>query len=285
MRLWLQHDLLGEFQLSDYQGVRTATLDDKTPAVRTSTEARTNADGEDDNTAYHGARAITLTMHLEGGVDGGGPVEDLIDMLAAYTTPNLRPYLYKDAQNGRAVRRIKLRGESLSAPRELPGYAAVQASWSAPSGVWESAVEVTVPIPAGATPEPGLVLPTKLPHTFPESTITGSVGVLNYGNRPASPVMRLYGPCVNPKLVNITTGLQQSLIGLTLAADQYAEVDTVACTIRLNGRPAESLDAYRDWTNTAFWRLAPGLNSIRYTPASYGAPTPSAELVFRETYF
>jgi len=285
MKLWLEHPALGEFQLSDRSGVRAATLDDRTPAARVSSEARTNADGEDDNTAYHGARAISVTLSLHGGEDGGGPVEDLIDQLAAYTTPDLRPYLVKDAQNGRPARRIRLRGDSMSAPREMPGYAAVQVSWSAPAGVWESVDEVSVSVLAGADVEPGLAHPRFYPKVYPATTLTGAVPVVNGGTRPTPPVMRLYGPCTDPRLVNVTTGLQQSLIGLNLATDQYAEVDVLASTIRLNGRPAESLDAYRDWGNTSFWWLAPGTNYIRYVPASVSGDSPRAVLTFRETYF
>ncbi len=83
--------------------------------------------------------------------------------------------------------------------------------------------------------------------------------------------MRLCGgPCTNPKLVNLTTGLQQALVGLGLAADQYAEVDVANSTIRLNGRPAESLDAYRDWANSSFWCWP----RARTTSATSPTPTP-----------
>jgi hypothetical protein len=62
----------------------------------------------------------------------------------------------------------------------------------------------------------------------------GSATCTNAGNRATPAVIRIYGYCVNPQVLNVTTG-ERIVINGTVAAGDYLELDTYAHTVKVNG--------------------------------------------------
>jgi hypothetical protein len=89
----------------------------------------------------------------------------------------------------------------------------------------------------------------------------------NIGNIPMYPVVRIFGPCKNPRVENITTGQSVDLV-ITLASGQYIELDMDVHSALVNGEQAHraSVDGKSQW-----WALLPGVNEIRFF--NYGPQT------------
>lgn len=273
---------LGTLVLSRANGWSRVRIDYGSPAVREVTQDRILADGTIDDTTFHGSRAVSVTALLMPGV--GTTRREQMDRLRAFTRPDLRPVLQFDEDG--VTRQVRLRGVSGGAPRT--GLALdVQAAWIAPDGVLEAVEDTTVEVPAvsAASNEGGLGMPLRMPVAFPAGSTFNAVALENPGTaRTTLPLLQLWGPCANPRLTNITTGRSTSLVGLTLNADQYAEVDPAARTITLNGRRAESLYSRQEWGVHSFWALVPGTNLLRYEPVDFG-DTARAVVKYRERIF
>jgi hypothetical protein len=94
--LWEQS--IGRLELGDLPFV-VESFQIGSPAIRDNIKNRALADGEFDDTLYHGSSAITLTMRLAPHMKCSSRIADyyfatLRDTVAAYMTPRLRPRLY-----------------------------------------------------------------------------------------------------------------------------------------------------------------------------------------------
>lgn len=275
----LEDPVLGTLELSPENGVGNVVFDRSSPAARGVVTDRVNAHGSDDQTAFYGSSTVALTLSAFNPADVGG----LLDQLRAFASPARRPVLYFTTADSQTERRVRLRGDQLGAPQSRPDLAAVQVQWKVPDGVVESAVESLVQVSAVAPGEPGRVYPRTYPITYP--ALAAGTTVANEGTEPAAPLLRLWGPCTDPDLVLVTEAGEQhfALVGVSLTAEQYAEVDVRETTALLNGRPAESLAGAVDWLNAVWWWLAPGDNSVRYEPASAG-PGAHADVLWRHAW-
>ncbi len=126
-----------------------------------------------------------------------------------------------------------------------------------------------------ATVTPGEVASgaVRFPLTFPfggaAAAPTGVV-VESHGRSTAWPLIRVYGPCVNPRLINATAGKTIAL-QYTLNADESLEVDTSprARSVLLNG--SASRYSAVDFFNTSWWGVLPGINELRLGLESFGS--------------
>lgn len=253
------------------------------PAARAAVTDRVNTHGTDDYTAFYGARVVSMTIGVAH--DGATFSRPLLERLRAFTSPSRRPMLFfnDDAiRDGEPDRMLRLRGDQYGAPLTNPFQTQVQVQWVAPEGIIESAAEQSVTVAAVPEAEAGRSYPRTYPITYPEISAVGSVGVVNEGTEPAAPLLRLWGPCTDPMLVNLTTGEQLTLTGVALTAEQYAEVDVREATVRLQGRPDQNLYTALS-LSSALWWLQPGENRIRYSPATYG-PTARATISWRHAW-
>lgn len=241
------------------------------PDIREVSQTRTDADGEDDTTSRIGASAVSLTLTL------WGSTRATVDALAAYCTPDLRPYLYVQDDEWSTERRILLRADKLSrpVPRRMGTKREVQLSWKAPNGVWEDVNETTTWITATIQSTSGLQTPVvggtgnTYAALFNNSNSTGAVNITNSGTIATGFRVLLYGPCTAPALYNDTTG--QAIVfksNLVLAAGEYLDIDPINRTVYLNSDPAVSRLGQVDYTQTKWFRLAKGTNAIRYQPSS-----------------
>ena len=281
---YIEEASLGRLRLDDPRtGYVVTKLDLGHPTVRAVTTDRVGAPGSLDDTAFHGARAVSIEVKCSASEDGATSRRAVLDRLRAYTSPGRRPVLVWAEDDG-VERRVVLRGENapLTFDRAPGGIGIpVQLAFVAPEGVLERLAETTATVSAVATPGSGIGFPVRLPFGFPRSSTYGATRVVNGGTEAAPPVIELWGPCTSPVLLNLTTGQRISLPGLTLTAQQYAQVDVAAATIRLNGRASESLYSWQEWGVSVFPWIAPGENLLRYTPTDYGAAAHAA-IRFRE---
>lgn len=96
----------------------------------------------------------------------------------------------------------------------------------------------------------------------------GQALITNNGNGESPPVIRIYGPGVNPTLYSATTD-ESIVLTYTLGAGDYLELDLSARTVRLNG------DTNRygaiNFPSTSWWLLQPDQNDIRLGYFSFTA--------------
>lgn len=276
----LEDATLGTMYLDTDHGFSGVTIDPGFPTVREDVEDRPNTNGTYDGTSLIGARAVTVSALVMGTATATRRV--LVERVRAYCSPARRPVLIWDEGDG-IERRAVLRGSGASAPLQGGLARNLQATWTCPSGVLETSALSIYTVSATATPEPGLALPTTLPHTFPASTTYATVTVPNGDvyNADADHITQLWGPCTGPRLTNITTGLTLALPGLVLAADQYAEVNTAAPSLLLNGRPGESLWGWQQPGVSELFQLVGGVNALRYAPDVIGSDQCRAVVTFR----
>lgn len=271
---------LGTLTLDDASGYVVEKLDLGFPAARSGVAERVNANGVRDDTAFYGARAVSLNLAVYG--NGGTTRREALDRLRAYASPRRRPLLYFREDSG-AERRIQLRGDQLGWPLEHPEVTLVNVAFVAPSGVIESAAEVTAEATAAVAPEGGESYNRGYPTTYPAVSVFGATLMTNDGTEPAAPVMQLWGPCTDPRLENLTTGEAITFAGLTLTAEQYAEVDVREATVRQQGLASQSVYHLLNLAETSLWWLDPGPNYVRYAPASYG-PGARATVAYRSAW-
>ncbi|GAB3598630.1 hypothetical protein GCM10027586_00740 [Kineococcus gypseus] len=264
----LEDPVLGVLLLDAEHGFSAVTIDPGFPVVRVNAEDRPNANGQHDDTALFGARAVTVQALVMGTATTSR--RELVERVRAYCHPARRPTLVWHEGDG-VERRADLRGEGATAPLTGSLGRELTATWSCPSGVLYAAEESVVEVPAGGIPEPGIRLPVRFPVRFPRTTLAGTVAVANGDvyNTDADHVTQLWGPCTSPRLVNVTTGLEVCLPGLQLAAAQYVEVNTAAPSLLLNGRGEESVWGWQEPGVSELFQLAGGVNALRYAPAKW----------------
>lgn len=120
-----------------------------------------------------------------------------------------------------------------------------------------------------------LILNPSVGRTYPRTynySYGGLVGappltVVNNGNWPARPVCVIFGPCLNPQIANISSGLTiqfnlQLNIGDVLVVDMDAKVAWLNGTVSRRS----TLSFLSSW-----WELAPGSSQIQFAAAEYGS--------------
>ncbi|WP_322767687.1 phage distal tail protein [Frankia sp. Cr1] len=241
------------------------------PEVRAVTEADPGADGEIDSTSRVGARGITAEIVVVG--DGVDTVGVWYRRLRALMHPRRRYWLHLRRDGWPAERRIQVRPDSLT-DAIISGSAvgiATQAGWRAPYGLWESTASHTAVITPSGSVEPGKALPWRFPLGFGAGLASGSATVVvDSESEPTLPSVDVYGPCINPVLINLTTGSQFAFTSLTLAAGQFIRVNFRDRMVLLNADTASSRYGDADWTVSSWWALQPGVNQIAFTPSGPG---------------
>lgn len=251
------------------------------PVVRSVMDDRPNIDGMDDRTRFFGSRVVSLDIDLV------GDKFTLLDQLAPYLNPANRPFLvFDDAEQ---TRRIRLRASEetviITAPTNIQR---VLLQWVAPDGAAEGLDEVEVEVPAVVGVEAGFTWDVTFNLTFPTTSPSGRINVESDGNVRTYPVIRLFGPCTNPRIDNASdpdlAGKPKLLkFSQTLSASQFIEVNTRDRTAFLNGNPSLSLVSALDFTVSEYWSLASGDNFVKYFPESFGTGA-RAVILFRPAF-
>jgi hypothetical protein len=81
--------------------------------------------------------------------------------------------------------------------------------------------------------------------------------------------VRLYGPCAGPRYTNDLTGERLEFSeDLVISAGEYLELDTRERTALYMSDPDASRLHLMNFEVSTWWRLAPGVNRLRYNPIS-----------------
>jgi hypothetical protein len=271
---------LDPLELDPYQGYVVTALDLGYPTVRTVVQDAPDADGTIDTTSFVGARYVNANITLN---PVAATKEQMRARLRAFMSPKLRPTMFV-ALDGEAEKQLTLRASLWSNLIQNPAYATVAAQWAAPYGILESADQHSATVLAtGQGVEGGRVYDLEYDRTYIGGTVIGETIISNAGDADAYPLIRMYGPATDPTLRNVTQDRALVFTGLTIGAGEFVELDTRAKTIRYQGDPTDSRYSTLDFPASSWWTLSPGLNTIRFLPATYTAPA-QAELVWRDAW-
>jgi len=253
------------------------------PRPRQVVDDRPNADGTDDRTEYFGAKVVSLDVTMQGNK------WDKIDELGPFLIPSARPYLYYD--DATQPRRIRLRPMDRQLSVVAPTSSQqVMLQWAAPDGVSETATQSVATVLASAEADAGFTFDLSFNIVFPSTSPVGTTVVTTVGNAKCYPVIQLWGPCTNPRIENIDDldddgNAKELAFSITLASDEYLEVDIRDRTVLFNGPSSSNVPRYNtlDFATAQWWTLQAGQNRIRYFPQSYSGAA-RAVLSYRCTF-
>lgn len=279
----LESDGIEALVLADPAGIDVVECDWGWPVAREVVANRADAHGTIDSTTLYGARSITVALHL-----ADCPAE-VRRRLQLFVDPSRRSWLYVRESPDDPELRVRVRGSSWSEPVPAQVFVSRRRSivvqWVAPDGVLEAAVETEVTVPATeTTPSAGVTTPITTPLVFPDSVPVGTATVVNAGTTDAYPVIRVYGPCDDPVLENLTAGRKLVFDGLSIAAGSYVELDTRERTVFAESDPTASRYGYLDMSVSAWWSLEPGDNLVRLIPATPVTSPAQMVIAFRDAY-
>jgi hypothetical protein len=121
----------------------------------------------------------------------------------------------------------------------------------------------------------GMAFPMGFPLSFGAAVPVGQVFPVNNGNAESFPLYTIYGPGVNPSIVNMTTGSSLVLVG-TLGEDDTYIVDTLNRTVLLGQR--STTDIVRNLIHQPAF-VVPGITSLLWWGDSLGAVSDMDALV------
>lgn len=119
-------------------------------------------------------------------------------------------------------------------------------------------VTVTIYIP---TSEGGRTYPKSYPKTYGGARVGGSSNCANSGNYGTFPLVKMYGPLVNPQIKNITDDNKFIKVDMVVNTGDYLEIDFDKHTIMLNGTASR----YNYLASgSQFFSLLSGNNNIEF---------------------
>jgi hypothetical protein len=271
-------------------GFAVAQVDLGFPNPRADTSTIPDRDGEWDDTAWSGPRAVSISGSIVPS-SALGSRSRVLDALAPFLVAGARPVLTYQIDADVAPRSLTLRATALSAPATNPTVSAFQAGWTAPDpAAYTTDVDQVTLSPSTlqfgrvyATPQ--TATPTATSGWAPNRVypaMTGGVGAaaVNDGTLNTQPVITISGPCTNPAIFNDTLGtvfaVGSNALALTLAATDTVTIDGRSRTVYLGADPTNSRYNYVDFTRSSWWPLTPGTNSLRLV---CDAATPSVTAV------
>ena len=130
----------------------------------------------------------------------------------------------------------------------------------------------------------GFGFPLTFPLSFGTTRIGGSANCVNSGNFESLPIVRIFGPLVNPKIQNNsvldTVSGKYIKVNTTIVSGDYIEIDFNEHTIMLNGTASRYLylDSLSEW-----WILKSGNNDITFTDSA-GNILGYAQIIYRSAW-
>lgn len=194
-------------------------------------------------------------------------------------TLDVAPALLKwTRSDGVALQRLVRLADGVDPPiQEGAAMLEYQAQFFAedPKALSQTLTTVTGP---GLSSGGGFIAPFIAPFTA-DAGAGGSAAVVNLGNRPTSPVFRVYGYAINP-VIALAGGQAITLDG-TIAPGDYVELDAQTRTLTLNGTsPASDL---LNSAETRWFELPSGASTIQLTAGAFDATT-RCDVLFRSAY-
>lgn len=316
VRLESDHDTL---PLDPLKGWGTLNIDLGDPVTREYMENRPDEDGADDYTEFVGASNVTISFEL---VELDQDMWSMITRLRGFTAPRTPVRMYFQLSDTAPEVYADLRRNTFTNPLNNLWVTNPVIQWTNPGGVWKTVAESSVnvqpnnPLELGrsydriygdtvsiswldsdglpwlTTPDNEEWLTQGLPGStgedrgYPSMEPLGSVQAINNGNTAARPLIRIYGPCIDPAISNETTGKGFYTIPgeLTIEEGDYVEINYDERTILVNGDDAFSVYDAFDWSISEWWTLQRGVNLIKFNPDSY-QPGAYASVTWNDTFY
>lgn len=254
-------------------------VDFGSPVVREVETLVAVGDGTDDHTEFVGGRNILISLHLSDVADR----QEALDELGTFLDPAARPTLRIATEAWRAPRSITVRHSGdmdLVWEDSFLEFTAGFRSVGSPYFAGDEKIGLAWP----AENLPGRTYPRSYPWSYPSTEGYGSAVLDNDGNRPAHWVARIFGPVIGPRLIRSAAGIDATLAfdpEFEVAEGDYVQIDSQARTVLLNGESSRYGDL--EFTETEWWRLLPGANTIRLDAESFTTPA-QAEITFHDTF-
>lgn len=248
-----------------------------------------DADGTDDLTEFFGARNVTLSIIL---YPETGGLWALKQQLRAFTHPKLRPTMFVQQAADAPVQQVTLRRSQYTdvigdGPRAATQAdqeaAAITVQWVAPLGILESEELHQAVANAAGEGESGFAFDVTFDLDFGVSEPLGAVTATNAGTADVYPLIRIYGPCTDPTIENVTQDKALAFTGLTIGAGEFLEVDTRNMTVFYQGDPSDPRYDTFDWPAASWWTLSPGDNQLRLAPDTFDPPS-NAVVEYRDAW-
>jgi hypothetical protein len=208
---------------------------------------------------FMGGRVVTMELALEG--TDTEAVENLIDRFhaAAQSGAGVGVLTMKRRNKVKRVVFCKIRKSMFKGDYDVTqGLARGAVELFAADPRVYSATAATGRVTPGLSSS-GRTYPRTYNYSYGALGVADSLIINNAGNIPMYPIVRIYGPCSNPSIRNVTT--QQSVdLTVTLLAGQYIELDMDMHSALFQGTSAQlaSVDIDSSW-----WALIPGNNEIK----------------------
>jgi hypothetical protein len=123
----------------------------------------------------------------------------------------------------------------------------------------------TITLPVAAS---GLTFPVgPFSVTFGGTGNSGSAALGNLGNFPSEPVYTVNGPCVNPSIIQVSTGATLAL-NITLGSSDSLTVNADLSSVILNGQASRGNTVL---PGSTFPYLPPGQSSVQFSASSYSS--------------
>lgn len=256
-------------------------LDPGYPSVREVTDPYVDGSGVLDSTQFHDSRLVTLRGVV---VAGALPRSQVMDRMLAHMVPTARSFLHWDLNDDGGNRRcVQFRPGRMNRPIQNFNRIYFSMGLVVPKGVVESSLlqSKTINSSVSGGTESGRSYNLSFDRTYPASDPLGSSSVENEGSVTAWPVIKIFGPCTNPQVDNVTIGKTYDFPSLSVADGEVITIDTVQRTIQNASAVSKMPDL--DLTASEWWGLEPGENILAFQPTtSSGASRCTVE--YRHAY-
>lgn len=263
------------------------------PPVRDSDQDQPSMDGQFAGPDYWAGRQVQFDAAVKAPGDPAA-CHDMVAQLQAATDATAvrlvggQGLTFRMKRPGRPVKQMTVRARKLDPEyaRVIHGYVPLDIELLAHDPTFYADTESTTEIPLGWLTGGGFAAPVVAPIFVQDGTVAAERPgwVTNAGDAPAWPVIRVTGPCSNVTITHIATGRALALPTLTLAAGQWAEIDTrpgYRTVTRENGGNASThLSAA---SRVDLFSLPPGQSEMRWT-AFDNTNTARLRLTWRDAY-
>ncbi|MFH9425974.1 hypothetical protein [Streptomyces sp. NPDC017529] len=243
------------------------------PPLRTADVELAGEDGLWLGADYYSGRTLRLDAAIKIPGKPQGVLDKLAELQNAADTPAVRGFggstmdlrLKMPGRQARVVRgRLRKLEADLTAYRH--GWVPLDVEFQASDHLFYADTSDTTSIPLGLLTTGGLTFPLEFPVIINgDPAAVGRPGFLTVGGTASTwPVLRIAGPCANPTVTHVGSGLSLTVQTTLASSSEWVEIDTRPgwrTVLRENGGGAPLTPQSR----IDLFRLTPGMNEIRWT--------------------
>lgn len=250
----------------DVPGVVVRSYDLGFPTPREIVSDDVDQDGTQDFTTFFGSRIVKLECSVH---DAPGTTKhQLFETLRSMCIPSHRPQLLVQCDGWAQQRILTMRGTPASCVVSSKHATFLEASvgWVVPTGIMLGLGSelVIAPTQASAT---GRSYPRSYPWNYTPGSLSNMATATNAGNEPWGWVAKFYGQATNVTITNRATG-DTMVLNYNIPDGHYVQFDSRAKTALLDNSPTSSVFGSIDFTQSSWWTLSPGDNTISVTAQS-----------------